>query len=378
VKDDELRAFLESATVSDDEESQPESPVEPLDLPSAPEAQASAAAPPADARGLSFDELIQRGMSGQNSADPQDQRDPQPIVLPGPSEAPGGRDRQPSSTGGIQPTVPIVIPVAPPAAAPTVSPTAPPATAAEPPAVPRAVAPTVPAAPAAPVAMQLPPVPAAAAQDDFPPTQPMIAPGLSADAYEPISVTGGERGGRRVLPWLIVTGGVVVALLAAFFVVSSLTGGDKPQNGADSSATTDGSTQTEGDKNSTTDANQGGSSPSKTTTPTTPSKTTPPASKVPAVEVGPTMNMPIPFWSTQVDLSQKLGNVSFQITGDKLVLTSSLISSLPASCAGDWGMTKVANGFEVLKPAAACTAAPELYDELWGLMDAMVKTARPL
>ncbi len=352
MKDDELRAFLESATVSGDEETQAES---------------NAAEPEAGDRGLSFDELIDRGIAGGNAEGSDDEK---PIVLPGPPQAPGGRGSAPRSTGGVSPTVPIVTPPAP-------SSPAAPAPSSAVPGADRGSAPTAPAA------AQLPPIPASANDDAFPPTQPMVAPGLGSGDddgdYEKIAVTGGEHRSRHLIPWLLVAGGVVVALLVAFFVVSSLSGDGRTANDANSN-----SEASNGGQNTSPngDTGKGDSNTKPSTSPSekpTTKPATPPSTKVPSVEVGPTMNMRVDSWGIEVDLSQKLGDTRYQITGEDLVLTSSLIASMPATCAGDWGMTKAADGtFQVLKPAERCAAAPELYDELWGLMDAMVKTARPL
>lgn len=188
------------------------------------------------------------------------------------------------------------------------------------------------------------------------------------DDYEKISVTGGERNRSRALPWIIVGAGAAVAIIASLFIVNAMRGGSEP---TPTTAPTTTSTQTTGSGTQT-------SSPTSPTTTSKPTTTSP--NKVPVVDVGPTMNMPVTQWNIQVDLSQRLGQTYYNLEGDKLLLSTALIDSLPASCAKQpWGMTKLAGGkFEVLKPAERCAAAPELYDELWGLMDAMVKTARPL
>lgn len=332
MNDEELRAFLESATVGGDDEQQPK--------------QASAA-DDAETPSKSFDELIAPGGGSEAELTP--------IVLPGPKSAQN------------RPFVSNDAPVKPPAA--------PPATPAAPPVVP--VAP-----PAAPVADQgQRPVAASAASTASAGTPAFVGPPTLAlpevreqpdtieGDYEKISVVGSEPKRGRLVPWLIVGAGAVVALIAAIFIVGALAGGGEEP--APTAAPTVPTEQPET------------SSPT-TSRPTTPATTTPsatPSPTVPQVEVGPTMTMRITQWNTQVELSQKLGlTASYSIPdGVNLTLQTSLIDSLPATCSKDWGMTRRDDGtFEVFKPAERCEAAPEVYDELWGLMDAMVKSARSL
>ncbi|QAB17089.1 hypothetical protein Leucomu_03405 [Leucobacter muris] len=100
----------------------------------------------------------------------------------------------------------------------------------------------------------------------------------------------------------------------------------------------------------------------------------------PAVDVGATYDMAIGPWDATSQISQRFGSISFNIPdGTNLVLTSDLLNSFPESCAAmrqGWGATKTGAGYEVLKPAERCAEAPELYDEVWGLVDAWVKTIR--
>lgn len=108
-----------------------------------------------------------------------------------------------------------------------------------------------------------------------------------------------------------------------------------------------------------------------------------PADEVPEVEVGPTGEMNVPTWGITAQISGKFGWPQYVINGEQLVLTGSpLIESLPDSCAAmrqQWGIQRTADGkYEVLKPAERCEAAPELYDELWGLTDALVQSVVPL
>lgn len=339
MKDEELRAFLESAEVGDDDTQAM------VVLPPAPNEK------PVGERAPSFDELIDRGMSGEGEgAD-----DESPIVLPTPPASGQRSARQ-------YPTQPVVAPIATSAPAPAAPPTAVPAASSEP----------VSVAPLAETA----PIPAGLASVDTQAFGPSGAALTEAD-YEPIAVTGGSGQPRRVLPWLIVVGGAVVALLAAIFIVGSLTSDREPAAPpAASPSPTEGTSGSGSPSPSAPSGNGSGGDEGE------PGDETPtePGSEVPSVDVGPTQGMDIVHWNTQVDLSQKLGlSVQYMIMGENLELSSQLINSYVEVCGGSWGMTRVADGeFAVLKPAERCAAQPEVYDELWGLLDAMVESARPL
>lgn len=367
MNDDELRAFLESATVGDDgagdrggdtagDEGRSRAETEPtVVLPPAPGG--------ADDRVPSFDELIASGAAGDE--------DLAPIVLPGPASA-GKRPFPFGEPAAMPAPKPAPKPAQPAAAAPQTpkSPAAPKEQTPAParPAVPAAAPAAEPVA--APVAAPTVPISAgsAASMQIGPPTAPF--PGIDDD-YEKISVTGGERRTSRFVPWIIVGAGAVIALVVAILIVGSLSGG-----GSEPAPTAAPTTESQQTQPSTPGESDDPDDPGESTQPTR----TPPTA-VPEVEVGPTMNMPVAQWGIQVDLSQRLGlTVSYSIPdGVNLVLASSLIDSLPASCSKEWGMTRVDDStFEVYKPAERCEAAPALYDELWGLMDAMAKSARPL
>lgn len=397
MNDDELRAFLDSATVGGDDDAQdsgPEAPEEssqfdaetptalltpPVVAPpvvsppvtaqpgqrpaavqqgatppatpqqAAPAGIEKAAQPPSAVQsGPSFDDLV-RGTSPQGSVEPT------PIVLPGPQSARKPPETRLYSTAG---GTPLHTPSA--AAAPPVQTTS---------------TPQAPASVTVPPAALATPQPAATSPVGREPATAAFEPQAAAPAtsqlpkvegeYEKIAVTGGKGDRSKSLPWIIVGAGAAVAIIASLFVVNAMRGGSEPAP-VPPTTTTETSSPTSG----------------QTTTSPGPTKPTPTstAGQVPPVDVGPTMNMPVTQWNIQVDLSQRLGQTYYQLEGDKLLLSTALIDSLPASCAKQpWGMSKIAGGkFEVLKPTQKCAAAPELYDELWGLMDAMVKTARPL
>lgn len=417
MNDDELRAFLESATVGEDNADGSGADDNAADgVPSATEAeQPTVVLPPAPAsaedRVPSFDELIGSG------SDPSADAELPPIVLPGPPSAgrrspfgePDAVQAPPAPSRAPEPEQAAPIPAPKPAAPKPAAqkpaapkPAVPARSAEEKPTTPAWGAPTAaaaatgaaagaaaartpdpaaaarppqqpsptPAAPAAPTAPMAPISAASAASTQIgPPTAAL--PEVDGD-YEKISVTGGERRTSRFVPWIIVAVGAIVAVVVAIFIVTSLSGGGNPEPAPTAAPTTESptSSQPSTPSDSDDDGEQGGS--------TQPTRA--PATTAPQVEVGPTMNLPVADWGVQADLSERLGlSVNYRLDGQNLVLSSSLIDSLPASCSKEWGMTRTAAGdFEVLKPAERCAAAPAVYDELWGLMDAMVKSVRPL
>lgn len=174
-----------------------------------------------------------------------------------------------------------------------------------------------------------------------------------------------EKQDNPAKPWVIVGAIAAVAIAASALVINMVRSDETPQPAATATPT-----------------------PSPTPTPTAPAEKDdvedeePDTGGVPEVEVGPTNTMPIGPWDATSELSQRFGSTSFNIPdGVNLVLTNDLLNSFPESCAamrGEWGATKADGGkYEVLKPATKCQDAPELYDEVWGLIDAWVKTIRP-
>ena len=358
MNEDELRAFLESATVGDDasepeesdgsegnaaEADRPElAPTEPIViLPSAP--QAAGPRPGRAARAgaePSFDEIM-----GGNA-------EVTPLVLPGPPvAAPMFPQTSPSET-------------APPAAAPTAAAPTPRPAARQP-----AAAPQPPTAPLPQQSQARSQAPRTEALPDF-----AAELGFSQTpeaGYEPVSVTGGGQERRRVLPWAIVALVAVAAIIAAVFVVNAVRGGgdDTPpvaEPGGGGTGTSQPTPPAE-----TPDEEE----PSEPEAPETP------GDEPPAVEVGGTFDMSIPQWDTVVDVSGKLGgDISYVLEGENLILQDGLLATFPASCSAmrtGFGMTRLADGgFEVLRPAESCVEAPELYDAVWGLVAAMVESAR--
>ena len=181
-----------------------------------------------------------------------------------------------------------------------------------------------------------------------------------------------RRGGDRAAqakPWIVVGVVAVLALIASILVVNLARGGGEPEP-----------TAAPGTQAPTTTSRPTTSAPAETETPET---ERPDEDRVPSVDVGPTNRLDIPAWGVTAQLSAKFGMTSYSIPDNvNLVLDSPLINSLPDSCADmrdDWGITKQEDGtFTVRKPAQRCEAAPEVYDELWGLTAALVDSVKPL
>lgn len=172
-------------------------------------------------------------------------------------------------------------------------------------------------------------------------------------------------------PWIIVGGVAVVAIILSIIVVNLARGdGDKSASKETTAPTSTKSPTT--------------TTPQETTTPTeTKAPEKPDADEVPKVDVGATSQLDIPAWGVSSQISQKFGLTSYAIPDNiHLTLDSPLINSLPDSCSAmrtQWGVTRLENGtFETAKPAERCEAAPELYDELWGLTDAFRSSLKPL
>ncbi len=214
--------------------------------------------------------------------------------------------------------------------------------------------------------------PVAASSRFAAPTQQRTADDLQTS---PIPARG--KSSRRVLPWIIVGIVAVLTLVGAFIFVNAITGSDsEPEQTTDSPTT--GETPSE----------EPSDTPTETAT-ETPSEE-PPASEAPAVDVGSTFPMEISYAGITVDVSHHFTNVEwFYQAGppERVLIQSGLMNSFPESCAAmrspeglsPWGLERGEdNTWTVVRPAGTCDAAPELYDQVWGLMQAMADSATPL
>lgn len=177
------------------------------------------------------------------------------------------------------------------------------------------------------------------------------------------------------LPWIIVAAVAVLALVGALLVVNALRGGgeEKPAPTTEAPApttTTPETTETE-------------------TVPPTPEE--PEVEEAPKVDVGPNpISMDISFAGISVQSSQKLTNPQwFYHAGppERVMFESGLMNSFPDSCSAmrspegksPWGIEKgEGNTWTVVRPEGTCAADTKLYDEVWGLMQAVADSAKPL
>ncbi|MEJ6489042.1 hypothetical protein PQI23_04825 [Leucobacter sp. USCH14] len=185
----------------------------------------------------------------------------------------------------------------------------------------------------------------------------------------------GTRGAPKALPWIVVGAVAVIAIIVCIVLVNTVRGGTSSDNAADQEPTT---TSAPNETPSPSPSNEADDDPDGSD-----DADAADPNEVPAVEVGPTSTLDIPAWGVTSELSQKFGMTSYVIPDNvNLQLSSPLIDSLPEECAAmrtQWGVTKGSDGtYSVLKPAETCEAAPELYDELWGLTDAFAKSVTPV
>lgn len=440
MNDDELRAFLDSATVGgeEDQSQEPEGsgaePVAPTETPSA--------APVPQRRGVpSFDELMSMGEPASDSslpeatapsaspeparktptenaaASPVQQAKPDeqpwsqafatdneqlvPLILPGFSPEPRERRDlppvfqaeptqqapQPDLSASKQyeepaPTQPFDVltstetgktqaTTASAAANATAASTGAAVAAAS-----AATAATTPVAAAFPPAAATRPTQAAADTDPFA----LLAPELASDAetepepdYERISVTGSENRGRKALPWLIVGGGVVVAIIASIFVVNGVRGNETPATTENPPATSQPTTE----------------APAETETPEPSEEPAPEPDAAPVVDPGSTWPLPIEQWGLTVQVSEKLGGSTpytlfdgnTRATFDSIPVAAGFSDACAAAREPNvWGLLKTDDGkLEVVRPEPRCTSQADaaLYDTIWGTLDYMAKSAKP-
>ncbi|SJN08059.1 hypothetical protein FM113_00675 [Leucobacter sp. 7(1)] len=179
----------------------------------------------------------------------------------------------------------------------------------------------------------------------------------------------GRNRSSSAKPWIIVGIVAVVAILASIVVLNlARGGGDEPTPTA--GPTTQAPTTTE--------------APKPTPTPSEkPETDKPDEDEPPAVDVGDTYGFPITQWNATSQWPVRLGGATYALSGAdnaELRLSGELFNSFPDACAAmrtEWGASRQPDGsFAVAKPASKCTAAPELYDEVWGLLNAWVGTMK--
>lgn len=167
-----------------------------------------------------------------------------------------------------------------------------------------------------------------------------------------------------MVPWIVVGLLAVVALVVSIVVVNVVRGGADEAEPTPTTSSSEPAPSTDSDADSDPDPD--------------PDPEERESNKVPDVNVGATFTMNITQWNASSEVSNKLGgDARYRIDGDNVILNSSLIEQLPEACSAmrnQWGATRSDDSFSVLKPVERCDEAPELYDEIWGLMDAFAKS----
>ena len=173
----------------------------------------------------------------------------------------------------------------------------------------------------------------------------------------------------HLVPWLVVAGVVVVALVVSIVVVLGLRGGGTPAaDASDAPAPAQTSVSPSAGPSASTPA-----SPRPTATPT-PTPTIDPDDP----ERGPTIALDISQWGVTADLDQRLGRTSYTIDADQvLTMETELAATLPDSCAAaraGWGIQQVPSaqpgsrsiaGKNYIRVAPdGCSAAPQLFAEI--------------
>lgn len=205
----------------------------------------------------------------------------------------------------------------------------------------------------------------------------LLAPELldsesAEEEYEKISVTGGPPRDRKALPWLIVGGGAVIAIIASILVINGVRGNDVPAPPEQPAVT-------------------GEPAPSETKPPKPkPSeKPAPEPTTPPAVDPGSSWSLRINQWETAVEVSDKLGGSTPYTLFDGN--SRAMFDSIPVAagfsdgCAAAraehvWGLLQKEDGtLEAIRPEPRCTDPSDaaVYDTIWGLLDHMAKSAKP-
>lgn len=199
----------------------------------------------------------------------------------------------------------------------------------------------------------------------------------TADDLQTRPVPAGNQGAKRALPWIIVGVVALAMLVGAIFFVNSITA-----KNAAPEVTSDAPVTEETPSEDTSDA--------PADEPTDVPTEDPDSEEAPVVDVGSTFSMPIEPAGITVDVSNYLTNVEwFSQAGppERVLIQSGLMNSFPDSCAAmrspegmsPWGLERGAdNTWTVFRPAGTCAADPELYDQVWGLMQAMADSATPI
>ncbi|MCS3426785.1 hypothetical protein U746_1476 [Mycolicibacterium mucogenicum 261Sha1.1M5] len=184
-----------------------------------------------------------------------------------------------------------------------------------------------------------------------------------------------QKRSNTALPWIIVAAVAVLALVGALLVVNAIRGNDEPTPAPTTEAPAPEPTEPEVTESET--------------PPTTPEE--PEVEEAPKVDVGPNpISMDISYAGISVESSQKLTNpLWFYQAGppERVMFESGLMNTFPDSCSAmrsptgqsPWGIEKgEGDTWTVVRPEGTCEADPKLYNEVWGLMQAVADSAKPL
>lgn len=193
------------------------------------------------------------------------------------------------------------------------------------------------------------------------------------DAAPTRPVPAARKSTKAAMPWIVVSAVAVLALGGAFVVVNAL-GDDEPKPEPTTEAPTPAPTTAAPEKPETETPKPGAEKPG-----------------APEAEVGPNpISMDISYAGISVESSQKLTNPQwFYLAGppERVMFESGLMNSFPDACSAmrspvgesPWGIEKSAEGkWTVVRPAGTCSVDEKLYDEVWGLMQALADSAKPL
>lgn len=199
-----------------------------------------------------------------------------------------------------------------------------------------------------------------------------------------------SRRRSTALPWVIVAIVGILAIVGSLFIVNLV------QRGADTGAptSTTGSGTTGSDSSNTTQSNTA-TSPGTGTSTAKPGTTTPSATTggtAPKTDVGPTYSMDVGAAGITVQVSQKLGDIEWyyqnaEVPAPRVMFHSALLGSFPDSCSAmrsvegksPWGIQDAGDGkWTVVRPSGTCAANTKLYDQVWGLLQALADSAKPL
>lgn len=172
----------------------------------------------------------------------------------------------------------------------------------------------------------------------------------------------------HLIPWIVVGMVAVLAILISVIAVNVSRG-----NGADATL----------DPAPTAVSVKPAPAPTSQPEPSAdPAPETHPDDRAPNVDVGSTSTMAIPQWDASTEVSGRFGSLNYMFEGETMKISSALTDSFPASCGAEmktgWGVERV-NGtsYRVVKPATQCADSPELFDQIWGLTQAMADAIKP-